>query len=331
LALWSLLTVVSGIARNFPQLFLARMGVGVGEAGCTPSAHSLIGDYCPGARRSMAISIYQCGATLGASAGMVLIGYLGAQLGWRAALQVIGVAGVPLAVLVLLTLRDPRSAVVTHAEAEPAMAALRALWARPAFTHLVLGYGIGGVSTYGVSQWMPTFLMRSFGMTVAEAGALGGAAAAVGGVLGLLVGGAIAVKLVARNERWELWWPALANVICLPLYLIIFLSRSAAVVLLLKAVAVFVGAAGAGVALSAVQSFAEPTRRATAISLLFFVTSLVSNGTGPYLIGMTSDLLAPLFGQESLRYALLLSCVFLGWSTLHFMLAARSSSIDRVF
>ena len=329
LMLWTLATAFSGMARSFVQLFAARMGVGVGEAGCVPTAHSMIGDLFPRERRALAISIFTSGGSIGTSGGMLLVGFLGQHFGWRTALQVVGMAGAPLALLVYFTVREPFRRVVGDTAKEPAMSALRDLLRRPAFVHLVIAYGVGSICTYGVTQWAPTFLIRSFGLTMTEVGAWSGLATVVGGVLGMLTGGAITTWLEPRDPRWELWLPAVAYLACALFYALMFLSPVAWLALLMKTGGNFFAAMGAAAVFSAVQSLSEPHRRATAISLVFLATSVLGLGLGPYLIGLASDLLAPRFGVESLRYALLLSCAVLLWSIVHFMLAARTAREDR--
>jgi predicted MFS family arabinose efflux permease len=331
LMLWTVLTAASGLARNFTQLFVARMGVGVGEAGCIPTAHSLIGDLFPRQRRALAISIFSAGGSIGTSGGMLFIGILGQEFGWRTALQIVGLSGVPLALLVYFTVREPtRKQDSQMTQKEPARIALRALLRRPAFLHLVAAYGIGSICTFGVAQWAPTFLIRSFGLSMAEVGAWSGLATVTGGVLGMLTGGLAATWLMPRDPRWELWIPAIAYACCAPVYALMFLSSTPFLALIAKAGGNFFAALGAGVVFSAVQSFSESNRRATAVALFYLVTSLLGLGLGPYLIGLASDLLQPRFGVESLRYALFLSCGVLVWSIAHFLLAVRYSARDRV-
>jgi predicted MFS family arabinose efflux permease len=329
LMLWTLLTAVSGMARNFAQLFAARMGVGVGEAGCVPAAHALIGDLFSRERRALAISIFTSGGSIGTSGGMLLVGFLGEHYGWRTALQVVGLAGAPLALLVYFTVREPVRRIEGDTAKEPAMTALRGLLRRPALVHLIIAYGVGSICTFGVTQWAPTFLIRSFGLSMTEVGAWSGLATVVGGVAGMLTGGFVATWLAPRDPRWELWLPAAAYLACAPVYALMFLSPVAWLALLMKAGGNFFAAMGAGVVFSAVQSLSEPHRRATAVSLLFLVTCMLGLGLGPYLIGLASDLLTQRFGVESLRYALLLSCGVLLWSIVHFMLAARTARQDR--
>jgi MFS family permease len=331
LALWSAMTALSGMARNYPQLFLARMGVGVGEAGCVPPAHSLIGDYFPRAKRALGISLFNAGAAVGVAGGMYLIGTMGERFGWRASLQIVGLMGVPLALITFFTLREPpRSKADQEAAKEKSSQSILTLIRRPAFRNLAIAFSLGQVCTHGVSQWAPTFLIRSFGMTMAEVGAGIGAMTAAGGTFGVVIGGILAARMLPRDARWELWIPAIALAACIPPSLIMVLSPYAWLVLAMKGMIALFSAIASGVAIAAVQSFAEPYRRATAVSLVLFLASLLGGGLGPYLIGKVSDLLYPTFGTESLRYALVVASTMLAWAVFHYWRAARTALVDRV-
>jgi MFS family permease len=323
LALWTLMTTVSGFARSFPQLFLARIGVGVGEAGCLPASFSLIGDMFPRARRTMSIAIFQCGGTAGISIGTFIVGMLAHYLGWRACLQVIGLAGLPIALLVFFTVPEPSRPIPKDAVAEPARQALGALWRRPAFVHLTLAYGLAAVANMGIGQWNPTFLIRVFGFSMAQIGVWAGLATAVGSVLGLLAGGLAATWLGRRDRRWELWLPGIATGLSFPLAIMMAFSPTVWMVLTCKIVFAVLSSVSSVVAMAAVQSLIEPHRRATAISLVIFLYSLLGLGLGPYLIGLVSDLLTPTVGRESLRYGILAVSVFLPWAAAHYLRAAH--------
>jgi MFS family permease len=330
LATWSLMTTLSGMARNFPQLFFARMGVGIGEAGCLPPAHSVIGDYFPREKRALAISLFNAGAAVGLSGGLFVVGTLAEHHGWRTPLQVIGAVGLPLALLAVLTLREPPRPRLDGDTRESIAQTVGALLRRPAFVHLALAFSIGSIATQGFGQWAPTFLIRSFGMSMGQTGAWIGAISGGGAVIGMLAGGFLASRLIPRDSRWELRLPIIATMIQTPLFVLLLLSPTLSLALTLNALTAISGAFASGIAIAAVQSFAEPHRRATAVSLVMFLMSLLGTGAGPYLVGLISDLLAPRFGQESLRYALLFSSVMLVWATAHFLLANRSASKDRV-
>jgi MFS family permease len=327
---WSAMTVVCGMARNFPQLFLARMGVGVGEAGCNPAVHSLIGDRFPPEWRTLAIGIFSCGAALGSGLGLFLIGLVGQEYGWRTALQVVGLAGAPVVLLLLFTLKEPSRPPVQKAGGDRFTSAISALLRRPAFVYLVAGYGVINLASAGIANWVPTFLLRSFGLNLAEIGGWYGATSAVGITLGLLTAGLLTSKLVPRDPRWELRICAGAYALSLPLNLFMALSPEWWMVLTFNAANNIFSAMGAITALSSAQSFAEPRQRATAVAMMFFLSSLLGFGGGAYVIGVLADALLPQFGRESLRYALIVASVIVVPGILCFVLAALRSAKDRV-
>ena len=322
------MTALGGMARNYPLFFLSRVGVGVGEAGCLPPSYSLLSDYFPRIKRALAISLFNTGAAIGMIGGMTLTGYLGEHYGWRAALQIIGLAGLPLALVTILTLREP-----ARPKAErPVETMLQSLWVllrRKTFMHLSLAYALSHVATQGYSQWAPSFLMRSFAMKPTQIGAWLGTIGASCGMLGVLAGGFLASWLVRRDQRWDIWIPAVSVACCTPLFFVMVLSPYVWLNFLANGIIAFLTGV-AGIATATVQSYTEPYRRATAVAIMMFLLSLLSSGIGPFLIGLTSDMLVPLVGGESLRYALLVASAMLLWSLLHYSQAMRSAEHDRM-
>jgi len=329
-ATWSVMMALTGRAQNFTHLFLCRVGVGIGEAGCVPASHSLMGEYFSRERRTLAVSLYQTGAMLGASGGLFLVGVLGQKLGWRASLQIIGLAGIPLALLALVTLREGSRTKAAPPPQESTKKAVGALLGRPAFVHIALANGLGSLCTFGLSNWTPTFMIRSFGFTLAQAGGWVGLVSGIAGGAGLISGGFISTWLMRRDPRWEVWLPALMYSVSIPLFIISFLSPSPWISLEVRFFAQFCSAISGGVGFAAMHAFSEPFRRATAISLTMVLLSLLGNGFGPYLIGVVSDILEPTFGKESLRYAMVASLLMLVWSVTHYLLAGRRHAKDRV-
>ena len=330
LLFWSLMTTFSGFARNFPQLFLARAGVGVGEAGCLPASYSLISDTFPRSRRTFVIAIFQCGGTIGISVGTFIVGMLTYHFGWRTCLQLVGLAGVPLSLLVFLTLREPPRPPSANSSTESTATVFRALARRPAFIHLTVAYALHSIATSGMGQWNPSYLMRSFHLSMSDVGVWAGLATAAGSILGLLTGGLVATWLSRRDTRWEVWIPAIATLIAIPFGLLLTLGPVVWIALTGKIVMSAASSVSAGVSIAAVQAFVEPHRRATAVSVVIFLNSVLGLGFGPYYIGAISDLLMPTLGQESLRYGMLASIIFLPWSALHYLLASRRSVRDSV-
>lgn len=326
LALWSAMTAVTGMVRNFVELFAVRMAVGIGEAGCVPAAHSILGDLFSRERRAFAISIFQAGGMLGQSVGVALAA-LAAQLwGWRVALVLVGLLGIPLALLMFCTMREPeRSKEHTEASEESMLVTLKALLVRPPLVHIVLGVGVASFGSYGMMQWLPAFFIRTHGLSLAEVGVYTGLVGATGGVLGMIFGGFILTRLGSRDVRWELWWPMIVFSVFALFMLPSLMASDWKVALGFQFVGVFISSSGVGVALSALQTYVEAHRRAFAIAIMLMMSSLLGLGLGPVAVGVISDLLAPSLGNESLRYALMATCVMPFWSAAHFWFAARSS------
>lgn len=328
LVLWSGMTALGGIAQNYAQFFLSRVGVGIGEAGCLPPSYSLVSDFFPRVKRALGISLFNTGAAIGMVGGMTLTGYIGEHYGWRTALQIIGLAGLPLALVTIMTVREPARPKADR-PTETMLQSLLVLLRRPTFMHLSIAYALSHVATQGYSQWAPSFLMRSFGMKPTEIGAWLGTIGASCGMLGVLSGGFLASWLVPRDQRWEIWIPAGSVAFSTPLFIVMVLSPYVWLNFLAHGMVAFLTGV-AGIAMATVQSYTEPYRRATAVAIMMFMLSLLSSGIGPFLIGLTSDLLAPIVGGESLRYALLVASAMLFWSLAHYTLAMRSAAHDRV-
>jgi MFS family permease len=191
-------------------------------------------------------------------------------------------------------------------------------------------YTLAGITSLGIGQWNPAYLMRSFGLNMAQVGAWAGLATAVGSILGLLAGGSVATWAARRDTRWELWIPAIATLFAFPCAVFLALSPVVWMALMFKIVMAVGSSVASGVAIAALQAFVEPHRRATAVSLVLFFHSVLGLGFGPYMIGLASDLLTPAFGTESLRYGILIASLFLPWAAFHYLLAARRSLRDSV-
>lgn len=331
IAAWSLMTSLSGLAQNYWHLVLTRIGVGVGEAGCVPSSHSLISDYFPPEKRAFAISVFQAGGVAGVTVGLALTGFIAQMVGWRWAFLIIGAPGLLVALLAWLTVREPVRGRYERAEHKPSSSAfgdIRALWGRKTYRQLLLAVAIGNFAANGLGQWTPAFFVRVHGLSLAEMGFWLGAASGIGGVLGMVSGGALSIRLVSRDRRWEVWFPALTIGLAMPLYLVTFLTPVTSLALIAKFLSAFVAALGYGVGLSAVQSVTPPNMRAMAIALVMFAAALIGMGLGPLAVGFLSDLLTPEFGRYSLRYALLICLISMAWGIAHFMLAARTFRQD---
>lgn len=305
-ALWSLMTALCGLAQSYAQLLLARMGVGVGEAGCSPAAHSMISDLFPAEQRATALGTYSMGVNLGILMGFVAGGWLNELYGWRVALMVVGLPGLLLALWIRLTVREPVRQETGNQTLVPMAQVFGYFWSLNSARWLALGCGLTSVGGYGLANWMPSFLIRSHGMGTAELGIWLALIAGVGGGLGTFCGGWLADRLGRRDPRWALWLPALVLSTLLPLLALSFLLPGKLPALLVYIYPASVISSYLAPAIATLHSLSPNRMRAMASAVLFLVINLIGLGLGPLAIGLLSDLLQPQLGAESLRYALLL-------------------------
>jgi MFS family permease len=333
LFVWSAMTAASGLARSFGQLALARIGVGIGEAACTPPAHSLLADYFPPERRATALAVYGMGIHVGILFGFLVGGWMNEIFGWRQAFYVVGLPGVVLAIVVRLTLREPvRGAADGHHA--PMLGtvsgrdAVREIWSLRSLRHMALGAGLHSFAGYGLAAWGPAFLARVHHMSSAEIGTWLGLITGVGGAAGAVLGGVLADRLGRRDARWTLWVPAIASTIEVPLLVAFLLLPSVNTALLIAVPAILTGAMWLGPIFAATANLVRPAMRALTSALMLFVVNLIGLGLGPQAVGVLNDALAPAFGAEAVRYSLCLVGLTNLWAAGHFAWSARTLRDD---
>ena len=303
LAVWSGFTALCGAAGSFTQMFLFRLGVGVGEAGGVAPSYALIADTFRPEWRARALAIYSLGIPLGAAAGVLLGGYIAAAVEWRTAFFAVGIAGLAIAPAFRWLVRDPARA-APAAEREPIGRVFAILAAKPAFWLLAFGAAAGSMCGYGVAFWLPSLMMRSFGLTLVGTGQFIGALLLSGGVAGILLGGALGDRLGARDRRWYALLPALCYVAGTPLFIAGVLSGSATAAFALFVVPQALVYVWLGPVLTAVQHLVPAHLRATASASFLLINNLIGLGLGSWVIGRLSDTLVPAYGDQSLRYAI---------------------------
>lgn len=318
LATWSLMTALCGLAQNFVQLLLARIGVGVGEAGCTPPAHSLISDIVPPERRSSALAFYALGIPIGTLLGMLIGGVLADWVGWRRAFLVVGLPGIALAVFVALVLRDPRrtAAFSGRSAALPApdvsmFAAMRAVMKSRAFVLLLAAGSAASFLAYGKTTWTTIFFQRTHELTPGEVGFWFGVVNGAAGILGTVLGGWLADRYGATNRRHVLTAPAIGMAVAAPIAFLAYQAATWQVALALLFVPTFCNSLYYGPTYSAAQGLVPLRSRAIAAATILFFQNLIGLGLGPLFFGMLSDLIQPAYGDESVRYVLY-GAAFLG-------------------
>jgi predicted MFS family arabinose efflux permease len=334
LGLWSAMTAACGLAGSFATLFLARMGVGVGEAGGQPPAYSLVSDYVPPERRSSVFAILNSAVPFGVFCGFIIGGWVNLHYGWRAAFMVVGLPGVLLALLIWLTVREPPRGFAdkrTRVEALPLGETLAYLWRTPSYRHLVLATTIFTLGAIGSGIWIPSFFVRVHGMANAEVAVWLAFIYGGGGVLGAMLGGFLAERLVARygDQRWYAWLSAVASAAILPFSFFVYLWPDPVTALSVHIGTTILMHSWMGPAYGTVQSLAGVSRRAMATAINGLAVNLVALGLGPLLVGAASDYFNPRFGENSLRYSILAVVVICySWAALHFLLASHTLRQD---
>ena len=330
---WSLMTAVSGLARSGWQLAAARVGVGIGEAAGTPPAHSLLSDYFEPARRATALSIYAMGVYLGAAFAFIGGGFVATHFGWRTVFLIVGLAGLPLALIVRTTVRElPRGfsdpGRVAQREPVPLRQALGQLLHNRSFRWVVLGTCFQSLSGYAILVWGPTFLIRVHGMDVLDVGLALGSAIGILGAGGVYLGGRWADAMGRRDERWYMRLPALQTAVILPFAygFILFDERLWALACFVPFY--FLGAMYVGPVHSVIQGLVVPNLRATASAVNLFIVNIIGLGLGPLVIGILNDLWAAEYGERAIRYSMLVAAT-VGWfSSGAFWMASRQLPAD---
>ncbi len=311
LVLWSLMTAVSGLARSFWQLAAARVGVGIGEAGGTPPSHSLLSDYFPPERRATAMALYGNGIYVGVGLGFMTGGYIVTHFEWRTAFYVVGLAGLPLALLLVATVREvPRGsseAAAPVAQGASLLETLRSLIGQPALRWLTLGACFQAFSGYAILFWGFAFYDRVHAMDPSAIGLWLGVWVMLAGCAGVSIGGWLADRLGARSPAWTMRMPAVVAVLGLPAGAAFLMAGSAVASLAGFALFYLVSNMYVGPLWSTTQNLARPDMRATASAALLFVLNLAGLGLGPPLIGRLNDWLTPGFGDEAIRWSLLIA------------------------
>jgi predicted MFS family arabinose efflux permease len=331
-AVWSVMTATCGFARSFVELALARVGVGAGEATLNPAAHSLLSDYFPASKRATALALYNVGGNLGIMAGFMLGGLIGERLGWRSAFLVVGLPGLLAAIATRFVLEEPPRSGVAGAAVEAEVATTREVIAfmlgQRTFRHLCLASALYAFAAYGFTIWGSTFLIRVHHMSLSDTGIAMGLGQGIGGGVGTYLGGRASDARAGRDARAPLLVAAFGGALALP-FLALFLmlpARDAA--LAAYSIAMVFSVFFVGPSYGLAQSLARVRMRAQAAALLLFAINLIGLGIAPLVVGMLNDGLAARFGDEAIRYSLLMTGATTLWAVVHSLLASRSVRAD---
>ncbi len=364
LAIWSAMTALSGAASNFLMLLLCRVGVGIGEAGCSPSAQSLISDYYAPDKRATALSAYSFGIPLGGMIGAISGGLLAQSVGWRWAFVVVGLPGILLALLTVFSLKEPprgHSEPVKPLDDRPPpslVAVAKRMWSNPSFRHITAGVTLVSFAGYGIGQFGALYYIRRFGLSYAEVGVIFGLIGGFSAGAGTLLGGWVADRIGKSDWRWYAWTPAIGVSIAAPLALAVYLAPNwilAATIALLPGV---FGYMYLGPTWGVLHNLVEPRSRASATALLFFVLNLIALGGGPIFTGLAIDTIgkhifaAGGFGDfmqacpggvavhaalarackttlaRATQLGIILTMIAYVWGVVHYLLAARTIRAD---
>ena len=316
LSIWSLMTAFSGLATNFIQLLIARIGVGIGEAGGSPPSHSLLADYFTIDRRATALGIYALGIPIGILLGNLAGGWIDEFFGWRNAFFVVGIPGIILACILKLTVKEPPRGYSEEKPPEIKQVSfpevVKTMWRFRTFRYISIGCGTQAFVGYGAIAWMPSFLVRTHDMSTGEAGTALGLIIGLFGGMGTLLGGFLSDRLGANNIRYYMLIPAWAFLIAVPTGCAVFLTGNVYLALGIYAIPAFMVNLYTGPTFGTTQSLAPLAMRAAASALLLFILNIIGLVFGPTTVGILSDLLQSAWlmdDAESLRYALL-SCNF---------------------
>jgi predicted MFS family arabinose efflux permease len=350
---WSLATAASGLAASYIQMLLTRVAVGAGEAGATPTAHSVIGDYFPADKRASAISVFVLGLPLGVLLGSFVGGQIAQHFGWRIAFIAVGLPGILVALLMKLTIKEPERGAADgkeklSQETPSLVAVLKHLWSRPSARHITAAFTIAAFSTGGIYVFLPALLIRQYGFTIGQAGLIYGSLAGIATAIGMLFGGYVNDKMGKRDRRWYGWFPAITLVVTPPLSILALMQSDATWMVAILIIPFLLKTAYLPSALASYHNMTEPRMRATTITIAFMFSNIVGAGGGPLFAGVLSDAFAKgafpgsfesMCHQSGLGMCVspeaygvtigVIACSMLGlWSALHFWLAAKTIRQD---
>lgn len=311
---WSLITVATSFVVSFWGLVVTRTAVAVCEAGCSPASHSLISDYFPPRRRSMAFSVYVLGISFGIWLGLALGGLISDRFGWRVAFIVLGAPGIVLAIIIRLVMCEPSRGAydVGHASDRDykLREAVKVFWQRRSFLAAIAGLSLLSFSSSALEIWAPVWLMRVRYAGAGEIGSIFGSIEGVAGIGGTLIAGYIADRCAARDPRWYVWVLVIATALVVPaelLFLYTGQSGNPFVVYGWLALAVFGMSTYTAPMFALGQLLMPPRLKAFGAATLLFALNMIGSGAGPSVAGFLSNALAPVFGADALKYAVLSS------------------------
>lgn len=331
LCIWSGFTALCGFATGFVSLFLARLGVGIGEAGGVAPSYSMIADYFGPGERARALGVFSFGIPIGGAIGLAFGGVIATTFDWRTAFIAMGIAGLLVAPFFRLLVRDPVRGGAEQGsigERPKLAAAIRIIARKPAFWLISFGSALGSTASYGISFWIPSFYVRSFDMPLSQVTLLYAAIILSGGIAGIWLGAWLGDRIGPRRPGAYLAIPMFALLVSIPFFALAVLAESPMMSMGLLFIPTMLGSMGYGTVLAAVQNVVPASLRSTASALFLFINNLIGLGVGSAVLGFISDRLAQQYGAQSLRYALLSGATFYLAAAIFYLMASRRVAKD---
>jgi MFS family permease len=355
-ALWSLFTAACGLVQNFWHLFFARMGVGIGEAGGVAPSYALVSDFYPKEKRGRALAFFSLGIPIGSALGILFGGWIASHLDWRSAFLIVGLAGLPVALLVKLCIREPERGRFDRAEgsspeaAPPLTMVAHVLARKPSFWLLSFGAASGSILGYGLIFWLPSFFKLSFDMAAMDpvmnllpgwftggadpvllrVAVFYGSIVLIGGIAGTWLGGWLGDRTGPSNPAAYARIPAVCFAIALPVFALGLFAPSLWLGWLLFTIGQMLGLAWLGPVIAAVQHIVPASMRATASASFLFINNLIGIGFGVFFFGFMSDRMAQAYGDQALKYSILYGLGFYLLSACFYFVAAKRLAKDWV-
>jgi predicted MFS family arabinose efflux permease len=334
LVAWSIMTVCCGLARNYWQLLLARIGVGVGEAGGTPGANSIISDYFPALRRPMALTVFSLGAPIGAWLGADIAGRFADAYGWRSAFLALGAPGIIAGALVFFTVREPRRGQLDTKDDSSAptfMQTMRFLWQQRSAVHVMVGSALTALWGWGLMWWTPAFLMRNYTLTAGEAGAITGPIHLIGGVAATVFTGWLLARPSMADPRRVVRLVGIGVGVSTVVSLVIYWTHSLSLAtglfwIFIPSIYFYIGPC-----FGILNNLAQPRMRALFCATTLFLANVGNLVVAPQFVGVLSDWFAPghVANAASLRLALLCLAPTGFWATAHYFWAIKNLAADQ--
>lgn len=333
IAVWSVMTAACGATTGFVQLLLARVGVGIGEAGGTPASQSMMADLFPFSQRTLATSIFALGAAGGSMLGSTGGGLVAEHFGWRAAFMALAIPGAVIAVLMRFTTREPARGsfdTVSKDDVPTLSETLRFIRTQRSLVHVLIAATIVTYWGWGLLWWTPAFLMRSHHLTVGEAGRMVGTISGIAGALGILASGLLIHWCGRRDPRWQVWIVSAATLLGTLASIGVYAARSMPVTSLMLWLFVPVAYLNIPAMLSLAQSLVHARMRGLTCAILLFGANIANLALAPQLIGAMSDAFRAhtSAGEQSLRLALIVTTVTGFWAAYHFFAAGKTLRQD---